>query len=306
MTTTAATIGAEVELGQALHHCTKVDANTCNLLVVDSSNILLGVVPLAKLLSNERGGKVADIMEAMPTVAPTTPASEVVLLLEKNQLLSVPVVDNNRCLLGQVGIFAAIASIRDSADHSIMSMAGLDEAEDMFMPVLPSARRRAAWLGVNLLAAILASWVIGWFEATLQQIVILAVLMPIVASMGGIAGMQTLTLMVRALALRQIADTDTRRLLINEIAIGLVNGITWALVAVVLTSLVFSSVSVGVLLGAALIINLVCAAIAGAALPLLLNKLGIDPALAGGVLLTTITDCIGFFAFLGLATVFLL
>jgi magnesium transporter len=187
-----------------------------------------------------------------------------------------------------------------------MSMAGLDEEEDMFAPVVISSKRRAVWLGINLFTAFLASWVIGLFEATLDQIVALAVLMPIVASMGGIAGSQTLTLVIRGLALRQVNSANAGKLLLKELAVGALNGGLWAIVVAIIAGIWFKSASIGILLGCAMVINLICAAFAGATIPLALRKIGIDPALAGGVLLTTITDVVGFMAFLGLATLFLL
>jgi magnesium transporter len=187
-----------------------------------------------------------------------------------------------------------------------MSMAGLTEEQDIFAPVITSARRRAVWLGINLCTAFLASWVIGLFEATLDQIVALAVLMPIVASMGGIAGSQTLTLVIRGLALKQVSAANANRLLLKELSVGAANGILWAIVVAVIAGVWFDSSSIGILLGSAMVINLICAALAGATIPLALSKIGIDPALAGGVLLTTVTDVVGFMAFLGLATVFLL
>ena len=196
--------------------------------------------------------------------------------------------------------------IREQADHSMMSMAGLDEEQDMFAPVVVSAKHRSIWLGVNLFTAFLASGAIDIFENTIDQIVALAVLMPIVASMGGIAGSQTLTLVIRGLALRQIGDANALKLLHKEFLVGAVNGGLWAIVVAFIASLWFHSVAIGAILGIALMINLLCAAIAGASIPLLLEKLRVDPALAGGVILTTVTDVVGFVAFLGLATVFLL
>jgi len=208
--------------------------------------------------------------------------------------------------MGRITIDDVVGVIREEADHSIMSMAGLDEEQDMFAPVMTSAKRRAVWLGVNLFTAFLASGVIGLFEATLEEIVALAVLMPIVASMGGIAGSQTLTLVVRGLALRQVSSSNAKQLLIKEISVGVVNGLLWALIVSIIAGLWSQDMDLGLILGAAMVINLVCAAAAGASIPIILDKMGIDPALAGGVLLTTVTDCIGFLAFLGLATMFLL
>ncbi|RMD71991.1 MAG: magnesium transporter, partial [Gammaproteobacteria bacterium] len=191
------------------------------------------------------------------------------------------------------------------AEHSVMGMVGLSEEEDMFAPVPASIRRRAVWLGINLLTAFLAAWVIGLFEATIQKVVALAVLMPIVASMGGIAGTQTMTLVIRGMALGQVGNANVRLVLAKEFAVGAANGILWALVVAAATMAWFHDIQLGIIIAAALIVNLAFAALAGATLPLILKKMGIDPAIAGGVVLTTITDVVGFFSFLGLATVFL-
>ena len=196
--------------------------------------------------------------------------------------------------------------IREDSERAMMNMAGLNDEADMFAPVLTSARRRAVWLGINLVTAFLAAWVIGLFQGTLEQIVALAVLMPIVASMGGIAGSQTLTLVIRGLALGQVEGGNARLLLAKELGIGFLNGLLWAGVVAALAILWFGSWQIGAIIGAAILLNLLCAAFAGLLIPLLLRRLGIDPALAGSVILTTVTDVIGFLAFLGLATVFLL
>jgi len=176
----------------------------------------------------------------------------------------------------------------------------------MFAPVLASSRRRAVWLGINLVTAFLAAWVIGLFEGTLQQVVALAVLMPIVASMGGIAGSQTLTLVIRGLATGQLERGNTRILLLKEAGVGLLNGILWALVVAVLAVIWFGNWTIGAIIAAAILLNLLCAALAGVVIPLTMRRVGIDPALAGSVVLTTVTDVVGFFAFLGLATLILL
>jgi magnesium transporter len=187
-----------------------------------------------------------------------------------------------------------------------MNMAGLDEEEDLFAPVLPSARRRALWLGINLATAFLASWVIGLFEATLAQVVALAVLMPIVASMGGIAGSQTLTLVIRGLAMGRVSVANRLWLARKELSIGLLNGMLWALVVGAIAYAWFGDVGIGLVLSAAMVVNLLAAAFSGIAIPLVMDRLDIDPALAGAVVLTTITDVVGFMSFLGLATFFLL
>jgi len=184
-------------------------------------------------------------------------------------------------------------------------MAGLPEEDDMFAPVITSARRRAIWLGINLATAFLASSVVGIFQPTLNKVVVLAVLMPIVASMGGIAGSQVVTLMVRGLALGRVHDSNARWLLAKEVGVALLNGTGWAVVVALGTMAFFADWQVGAIIGAALIINLLVAALAGFAVPLALTKLRIDPALAGTVVLTTVTDCVGFAAFLGLGTLFL-
>jgi len=290
-----------------LHQRGDMPASTDSLIVVDRSDHLLGVLSLSSLLSNPPSTKVENVMDVQTKgISYLMPAHDVAMMFEQRQMLSAPIVAENGRLMGRVTIDDVVGIIREEADHSIMSMAGLDEEQDMFAPVMTSAKRRAVWLGVNLVTAFLASWVIGLFEATLEEIVALAVLMPIVASMGGIAGSQTLTLVVRGLALRQVSHSNATQLLFKELSVGIVNGVFWAFVVAVIASIWFQSSDLGMLLGAAMVINLVCAALAGASIPMALDKMGIDPALAGGVLLTTVTDCVGFLAFLGLATIFLL
>ena len=304
------TIRPDVTLEVVMRYLYKrgdMPSSTDSLVVVDRSDHLLGILSLSDLLTNEPGTKVADAMDAQAKgLSYQMAATDVAMLFEQRQMVSAPVVAENGKLMGRITIDDVVGIIREEADHSIMSMAGLDEEQDMFAPVMTSAKRRAVWLGVNLVTAFLASWVIGLFEATLQQIVALAVLMPIVASMGGIAGSQTLTLVVRGLALRQVSHSNAMQLVVKELSVGIVNGVLWAVVVACIASVWFQSSDLGMLLGAAMVINLVCAALAGAMIPLMLDKAGIDPALAGGVLLTTVTDCIGFMAFLGLATMFLL
>ncbi len=196
--------------------------------------------------------------------------------------------------------------IRDEADHSVMSMAGLDEDADMFAGVVPSARRRGLWLGVNLATAFLAAWVVGLFETTIQNIVALAVLMPIVASMGGVAATQTLTLIVRGLALGQVERSNARWLLNKEIAVALLNGLAWATVVAIVAMLWFRNWKIAGVIFAAMVMNLVAAALAGVVVPLALKRFGVDPAMAGGVIVTTVTDVVGFASLLGLGTLVLL
>jgi magnesium transporter len=285
----------------------KIPAGTDSLIVVDRNEQFLGVLPLSQFLSSDPHKKVADVMDAQSIgVIYSMPSRDVVMLFEQRNLLSLPVVADDGKVIGRITIDDVVDVIREEADHSLMGMAGLTEEHDMFSPVMTSAKRRAVWLGINLMTAFLAAWVIDLFEDTIQQIVALAVLMPIVASMGGIAGSQTLTLVIRGLALQQVSAGNTMRLLVKEVSVGLANGVFWSIVVTCVAGIWFHDLHLGMLLGSAMLINLVCAALAGVTIPIALDKLGIDPALAGGVLLTTVTDVVGFMAFLGLATLFLL
>lgn len=290
---------------QFLREQPKIAANMDSLVVVDEDNKYRGMVHLPTLLTSDTHIVVSSIMELDKAIALNMAVADVALLFEQRDILSAAVIDEHGVVKGRVTIDDVLDIVRDEAEHVVLSSAGLDEEHDLFSPVLVSARRRAVWLGVNLFTAFLASWVIGLFEATIAEIVALAVLMPIVASMGGIAGSQTLTLVIRGLALHQISPSNSMKFLGKEIAIGAVNGVVWSIVVATLASLWFSSWGLGLMLGGAMIINLCCASLAGVLIPLFLQKKGIDPALAGGVLLTTVTDVIGFMSFLGLATIFL-
>jgi len=279
---------------------------TDSLMVADRFDRYQGVLPLATLLTSDPESSVADVMEHDVEGIPANMQDvEVARLFQDRDLVSAPVVDDNGKLLGRVTIDDVVDVIREEADHSFMSMAGLDEEDDIFAPAMISARRRAIWLGINLGTAFLASWVIGLYEDTLQKVIALAVLMPIVASMGGIAGSQTLTIMIRGLALGQVGPANARNLMVKEIAVSIMNGVVWSLVVAFIAAAWFQNIKIGAIIGAALIVNLVCAALAGFSIPLALKRMGIDPALAGTVLLTTVTDVVGFMAFLGLGTLYL-
>ena len=280
---------------------------TDSLMVVDRFDHYQGVLPLATLLTSDPDSAVSAVMDHdVEGIQATMQDADVARLFEDRDLVSAPVIDENGKLLGRITIDDVVDVIRDEADRSLMSMAGLDEDDDIFAPAITSARRRAVWLGINLGTAFLASWVIGLYEATLQQVVALAVLMPIVASMGGIAGSQTLTIMIRGLALGQVGPSNARTLMTKEVLVSIMNGLMWAIVVALVAGAWFQSVKIGAIIAAALIINLICAAVAGFSIPLALKRVGIDPALAGTVLLTTITDVVGFMAFLGLGTWYLL
>ncbi|HUO82640.1 MAG TPA: magnesium transporter [Gammaproteobacteria bacterium] len=279
---------------------------TDQLFVVDRNDEYLGSLAIGQLLTQDPQRTVAELMDtSIEAINANLPEAEVASIFEDRDLLSAAVVDDNGALLGRITIDDVVDVIRDQADHSMMRMAGLDEDEDMFAPVIKSARRRAVWLGVNLATAFLAAWVVGLFQATIEKVVVLAVLMPIVASMGGIAGSQTLTLVIRGMALGQVARSNAQWLIFKEIAVGLLNGLGWALVVALAVVLWFRTWEVGAIIAAALVINLLIAAIAGVGIPLVLKRLRIDPALAGTVILTTVTDVIGFMAFLGLGAFFL-
>ena len=279
---------------------------TDTLFVVNRAEQYVGRLFLASLLTQPPDRTVSEFMDTSADgISSDTSAAEVARLFAGRDLLSAPVVDAAGKLLGRITVDDVVDVIRDEAEHSIYSMAGLDEDDDMFAPVVTSSRRRAVWLGVNLATAFIAAWVVGLFEATLDQVVALAILMPIVASMGGIAGSQTLTLIIRGLALGKVQDSNTRWLLWRELAVATINGIGWALVVALAVIAWFDDWRIGAIIGVALIVNLVVAAISGVLIPVVLKRLKIDPALAGSVVLTTVTDVVGFMAFLGLGTIFL-
>ncbi|MFP5441049.1 MAG: magnesium transporter [Gammaproteobacteria bacterium] len=276
-----------------------------SLFVVNRQDEFVGVLPLSRVLVSDPEMTVREAMSTDVEPIPVDmPIREVANLFERRDFISAPVVDGNHQLVGRVTIDDIVDVIREDADHSLMAMSGLNEFEDTFGPVVPTARRRAVWLGINLVTAFIASAVVGLFTATIEQVVALAVLMPVVASMGGIAGSQTLTLVIRAQALGQVGQSNTRYLINKELGVGFLNGLLWCLVVGVVATLWFGDTKLGLVIGAALVINLVAAALSGVTLPLVLKRMHIDPALAGSVILTTITDVVGFFSFLGLAAYF--
>jgi magnesium transporter len=280
---------------------------TDSIFVVDRENGYVGTLFLSRLLTNDENTIVTDIMSTNILPIPAhTPSTQVVWEFENRDLLSAPVVDNDYRVLGRITVDDVVDVIRDEAEHSLMSAAGLGEEDDMFAPVFKSARRRALWLGINLCTAFLAAAVVDIFQTTVDKIVLLAVLMPVVPSMGGVAGSQSLTIITRAMALGQIDRTNARRIMRKEVLVGLLNGVGWAVVVATFTYLWFGDWRIGGVIGAAMIINLFVAAFAGFIIPLTLKRLNIDPALAGGVVLTTVTDVVGYMAFLGLGAALLL
>jgi magnesium transporter len=281
--------------------------HTDHLFVVSRRHQYLGRVAANALLTHDPSTPINELIDdEQPAISVDTPANFVATQFSDHDWVSAPVVDENNILLGRITIDDVVDIIRDQAEHQAMSAAGLDEDEDMFSPVPRAARRRTLWLGINLLTAFLASWVIGRFQTSLEKVVALAVLMPIVASMGGVAGTQVLTLMVRGLALGQVGVGNLRALLAKEVLVGVLNGAVWAVVVGLVAALWFQDAALGLVIGLAILINMINAALAGVLVPLALKRMSIDPALAGGVVLTTFTDVIGFLSFLGLGTLILL
>jgi len=309
MNTDVVTVRADITLEVVLRYLRLIDTlpdNTDSLYVVDHKDRYIGTLALTQVVSRSRSLTVSNVMShQIEAIHANMNESDVALRFEKHDLISAPVVDSDNHLLGRITIDDVVDVIRDDAEHTMLSMAGLSEDEDTFAPVGKSIHRRSLWLGVNLFTAFLAAWVIGLFDTTIEKQVALAILMPIVASMGGVAGSQTLTLVIRSMALGQLNDTNQRWLLRKELAVGASNGIIWAIAIAVVTSLWFSNIGLGILIGISIIINLIAAALAGVTIPIALKKFGIDPALSSGVLLTTVTDVVGFVAFLGFATLFI-
>ena len=285
----------------------EMPVDTDQVFVVDRNFNYLGSLLITSLLTAEPQEMVEKFISndfSKPVVADTD-ESEVALLFEQRNLISAPVIDEDNQLVGRITIDDVVDVIRDQAEHSVMSMVGLDEDEDVFAPILHSSKKRSIWLGVNLITALIAVYFIGLFEATLQQKIALAILMPVVASMGGIAGTQTLIIVTRGIATGKVTTANIKALINKELAVSGLNGIIWSLVIGLITYYWFSDLLLSLIIALAIITNLIVAAFSGAFLPLLLSKLRIDPALAGGVILTTITDVIGFVAFLGLAALFI-
>lgn len=303
------TVRGDVTLDVVLRYLRRrgdMPRKTDRLWVTDRYGRYQGELSLRMILTNPADTLVSELsertIEPLPVLMTQT---DVARAFEDYDLVSAPVVDDSHRLIGRVTIDDVVDVIREEAEQSVMSMAGLNQEDDIFAPVLKSTRKRALWLGVNLLTALLASWVIAQFEGTLERVVTLAVLMSVVPSMGGIAGSQTLTLVIRGQALNQINKSNLRDLLTREVAIGLMNGLLWAMIVAALVWFWFGDAQIGLIIGIALVVNLITAAYAGAMLPMFMRRIGVDPALAGGVALTTVTDVVGLVAFLGLATLLL-
>ena len=296
-------------VGQTIDHLRDTDdlpTDFFEVYVVDATHALKGSVALDRLVRTKRPAKITEIMDEEPTVVPVTMGQEeIAYLFERYRLVSAPVVDENKRLAGMITVDDIVEVIQEEVTEDILALGGVRDEEDMTTTVVQTVRNRFQWLFVNLLTAILASLVIGLFDGTIEKAVGLAVLMPIVASMGGNAGTQTLTVAVRALATRDLTPANAVRIVYREVLVGGLNGIIFAILMGAIGGLWFQSVQIAVVLAAAMVINLICAGFAGILVPLALERLKIDPAVSSTVFVTTVTDCVGFFVFLGLATWYL-
>ena len=277
------------------------------LFVVNHGEALIGVLPIKRLLTADPEASVAAVMvEDMVIFRPEDEATDAAQAFERYDLVMAPVVDNQGRLIGRLTIDAVVDYIRESADADMLSMAGLREEEDLFSSVWQAARNRWTWLAINLVTAFIASRVIGAFEGSISKLAALAALMPIIAGIGGNSGNQTTTLIVRALALGQITSANARRLIIKELSVAVLNGIVWGSAVGLFAWLLYDNIALGGVMALAMMLNLLVAALAGTYIPILMNRLKRDPAIGSSVLLTATTDSMGFFIFLGLATLILL
>jgi len=309
MNTDTVTVRPNVEIDVVLRYLRmheELPPHTDALYVVDRNDHLLGLISLTKLVTSNSEELVADVMSQALTIPVELSDTEVAHRFEKYDWIEAPVVNEQNQLLGRITIDDVVDVIIEDADQSLLTMAGLDEDEDTFAPAIKTAPKRAVWLGINLFTALMAAAVSNYFEGTFEKLATVAVLMTIVPSMGGIAGNQALTIVIRGIALGHVGDSNSRWLLVKEVTVGLFNGILWSVTIAGLIYLWKGDLKLGLVIAAAMMINLLVAAASGVSLPLILKKIGIDPAVAGGVILTTITDVIGLLTFLGLATYFLL
>ena len=273
------------------------------LVVVNSRDEYVGMLPIARLLTSDPSVTVREVMDTDARAIPVDMNdTEVARLFSEEDLVSAPVTDAHGRLVGRITIDDVVDVIIEDADEAVLARAGLELDEDTFAPIAKSVRRRTIWLGINLITAFVAAAVINIFEETIAKVVALAVLMPIVASMGGIAGTQTLTLVIRGIALGHVGRANLFWLLNREFIVAALNGLFWAALVAVTAAFAFRDPILGAVIAVAMVVNILVAAVSGTLLPSALNRLSIDPAIAGGVILTTITDVTGFFVFLGLAT----
>ena len=290
-----------------LRNMKSLPENTNYIYVIDRDNQYIGAIQLVDLFTQSKDMLIEEIMDSnVKAINANVKAEEVAIEFQDLDLISAPVIDSNNKLLGQITIDDVVDVIQDQVNSEIFNMAGLDDEDDMFAPIFISSKRRAVWLGANLVAAFIVATAVSLFQETLDQIVILAVLMPIVASMGGVAGNQTLILVIRGIAMGKIQKSNAIKLLNKEALVALLNGFIWSIVVSIIAVILFKTKwEIGIIVGISMLINIIASAIAGVSIPFILKRIGIDPALAGGVMMTTLTDVLGFITFLGLATVFL-
>lgn len=310
MNTDTITLRPEVTIDVILRYLrlkNELPEGTDTLYVTNRHDKLIGTISLSRLLTSAPDNSVEEVMDEEPETIPVQmEEGDIAKLFERHNWLSAPVVSENGALVGRITIDDVVDIIREDAEHSMMSMAGLEDEEDTFAPVVKSTQRRSVWLGVNLITALAAAAVSNMFEETLSQLAVLAILNTIVPSMGGVAGNQTLTLVIRGMALGHVGTANSRWLVIKELSIGLLNGLLWAVLIASVVAAWKQDLTLGFIIAFAMLVNMVVAGLSGAVLPLAMKRLNIDPALAGSVILTTITDVVGIFAFLGTASLFLI
>lgn len=283
-----------------------LDDESQELLVVDQSQQLLGLLSLADLIKHQQSTLVADLIHSAITVNDRIDIQDAASIFRSEDIRFAPVINSHGELVGQLNGEDIMEIIQDDVDSTMKNLAGVSQDEELFAPILTSAKSRSIWLGINLCTALLAAAVIGQFEAVLAKVVALAILMPVVASMGGIAGSQTLTVVIRGMAMGQIGGSNRLWLLNKELWVGAINGIIWAIIMAIIAQLWFHDVKISAVIGLAIAINMTAANVSGISIPLMLKRMNIDPALSASVILTTVTDIVGFMSFLGLASVLIL
>ncbi len=305
------TVREDVTLEVVLRYLRRFDDlpdHTDKLFVVDRNDRLQGILTLESLLINDPDEEVSEVMRTEPTISfrPEDDASDAAQAFERYDLVSAPVIDGDKRVIGRLTVADVVDFIREESEAEILSKAGLREEEDIFASVWDSVKNRWSWLAINLVTAFVASRVIGLFEGSIEKLVALAALMPIVAGIGGNSGNQTITMIVRAIAMGQVEPDAMKRLLRKEMSVSLINGLVWGGLLGLLAWWLYHSIPLGLVMTAAMTLNLLLAATAGVAIPMLRMRLGADPAIGSSVLITALTDSGGFFIFLGLATLFLL
>ena len=288
-----------------LRNLGKLPENTDKIFVVDNENGYLGELPISEIITSNPSMVVKEIMETgLLPIDAELDDKEVATIFERNDLISSPVIDKNNKLIGRITIDDVVDVIREDADQNLLGMAGV--AEDTFAPPGRAAKSRVFWLTMNLATAFIAASAINIFQDVIDKFVYLAILMPIVASMGGVAATQTLTIVLRGLTLEQINSSNIRWLFKRELAVSILNGIVLSILVGTITYAWFHDITISLLISFAMVINLISSVVAGILVPLILRKFKQDPAIGGSVVVTTVTDVIGFLSFLGLATIYLI